>query len=205
MDRHKPLILGAVILVIAVSAFYFFMPSVRPSKPKYERESTRVTVDVTKTEFYQELMRGKSSINSMMGGQWVPIPMPIPERYNGKLVEKLLFLRANETITKFTEAIVMDTYSHEAFPTVSSYMKVHARELHDKMPKGKIKVLHDGAKGIIYQFRVPDEKDKDKTEYIEIGKAAITDDGVFSVKYINKGTADLEAARQHFFKFLGKV
>ncbi len=203
MERHKPLISGALIVVIAVSAFYFFMPSMRPGKPKYERETSRAVVDVTQTEFYQDLKRGKSDVNAVMGGQWVPIPMPIPEKYSGKLLEKLIFIPASETITNFSEAIVMDTYAHEAFPTVSSYLKIHARELHDKMPNGKIKVLHDGSKGIIYQFRVPGENDT--TEHIEIGKVSITNDGVFSVKYINRGTKDLETKRQRFFKFLGKV
>lgn len=203
MERYKPLILGGLVLVIAVVIFYAFMPSMRPGKPKYERESSRAVVDITKTDFYQDMKRGKSSVNAVMGGQWVPLPMPIPEKYEGKLIEKLVFVRATETITNFTEAIIMDTYSHKAFPTVSSYLKVHARELHDKMPKGKIKVLHDGTKGIIYQFRVPGENDS--TSYIEIGKASITEDGVFSVKYINKGTENLEDQRQRFFKFLGKV
>ncbi len=202
-ERLKPLVIILVLVIVAVGGFYFFIPKHEAGRPKYEREASRATVDIAQTEFYRRLKQGKSSVNDTFGGQWMPVPMPVADKYKDFLIEKLIFIKMPESINNYKQAIVMDSYSEKAFTSVSTYMKTHAKELREKNPKGKIKILHDGSKGIIYQWRIPN--DDGSTKLIEIGKVCMTDDGVFSVKYINKGTSDLEQQRQRAFRFFGKV
>ena len=71
-----------------------------------------------------------------------------------------------------------------------------------KNPDGKVKIMHDGEKGIMYQWVIPDENGK--TKYLEFGWVEMTDEGLLSVKYVNKGTENLELQRQRAIKFFTK-
>lgn len=168
----------------------------------YTREASRDTIKLANTEFLQNLRHGNSLVDKYFGNQWLPLPMPIKPEYDGFLKEKVVFLRTDQQIDNYTELVVMDTYTSDAFPNVSSYLKQHAKELNKKNPDGKIKILHDGNKGIIYQWAVIKDG---KTEYLEFGKVEMTDEGVLSVKYINKGTDNLEHQRQCAIKFFTKI
>ncbi len=198
------LMAGFIALAIALTiGFMLFTPERKVNRPKYNREASRVNIDISQTEFYQNMKHGRSSINEHMGGVWMPMTMPIPEQYKDYLSEKIAFIPMGESMINYKQVIIMDIYTQQAFSSVSSYLKKHAQELNTKNPAGKMKILHDGSKGIIYQWRIADSEDK--TTYLEIGKVAKTDEGVFSVKYINRGSPNMEMQRQRIFKFFGKV
>ena len=169
---------------------------------KYGREASRATIKLAETEFIQNLKHGNSLVDQYLGGTWMPVPMPINEKYQGLLKEKIVFLKDSEQMNNYSELVVMDTYTAEAFPNISTYLKHHARELEKKNPDGRIKILHDGEKGIIYQWAIIKDG---TTKYLEFGKVEMTDEGLLSVKYINKGTEDLEHKRQCAIKLFTKV
>ena len=201
-QKYKAMLVAAAVGAVGIIGFNIFVGGSGSLQQTYTREATRDTIKLSETEFLQNLRHGNSLVDKYFGHQWMPVPMPVNEKYEGLLKEKVVFVRSDESMEKFTELIVMDTYSSEAFPNVSTYLKQHAKELNKKTPEGKIKILHDGNKGIIYQWAVIKDG---KTEYLEFGKVAQTDEGVLSVKYINKGTADLEHQRQCAIKFFTKV
>ena len=200
--KYKSMLIAAAIGAVGIVGFNLFMGVSGNNQHTYTREATRDTINLSETEFLQNLRHGNSLVDKYFGHQWMPIPVPINEKYEGLLKEKVVFVRSDESLEKYTELVVMDTYSSEAFPNISTYLKQHARELHKKTPEGKIKILHDGNKGIIYQWAVIKDG---KTEYLEFGKVEQTDEGVLSVKYINKGTPNLEHQRQCAIKFFTKI
>ena len=172
-------------------------------KQNYTREQTRDTIKLSQTKFIHNLKHGSSFVDSYMGGNWTPIVMPVQDKYKDLLKEKIVFIKDGETITDYTETVIMDIYSNDAFPTVSSYLKHHAKERQKRNNDGKIKILHDGDKGIIYQWALFDENKK--TTYLEFGKVEATDEGILSVKYLNKGTENLEHQRQCAIKLFTKI
>ena len=200
--KYKAMLMAAAVGAVGVIGFNLFSGGPTDKKPTYTREATRATVKLSETEFLQNLRHGNSLVDKYFGHQWMPIPMPVNEKYEGLLKEKVVFVRSDESLEKYTELLVMDTYTSDAFPNVSSYLKQHSRELNKKNPDGKIKILHDGDKGIIYQWAVIKDN---KTEYLEFGKVEQTDEGVLSVKYINKGTDNLEHQRQVAIKLFTKI
>ena len=44
-----------------------------------------------------------------------------------------------------------------------------------------------------------------KTKYLEFGKVSLTNEGILSVKYINKGNQNLERQRQRCIKLFGEI
>ena len=192
-NKYKKMLTAAAIGGGLLLGFNLFAGTHGSDKPTYTREASRATVKLAESEFLQNLRHGNSLVDKHFGHKWLPLPMPVKEKYDGFLKEKVVFVRTDESLEKYTELFVMDTYTSEAFPNVSSYLKQHAKELHKKNPEGKIKILHDGDKGIIYQWAIIKDG---KTEYLEFGKVEQTDEGVLSAKYINKGTPDLEHQRQ---------
>ena len=200
-SRYKFFIIAIIVILVAIIGLQFY--STESNKKVYNRETTRATIDLNNTEFVQNLKNGKSSINEYLGGYWYPLPIEPKEEHKDFLIEKMLFLRTDEAPDRYTELVVFDTYSKEAFPNVSSYLKRHAQELKKQNPKGRIKILHDGTKGIIYQWAIKGEDGK--TAYLEFGKVEMTTDGVLSIKYINKGTANLEVQRQKAIKLFTKM
>ena len=200
--KYKVMLAAAGIGLAGVAGFNILAGNTGTQKQAYTREETRSSTKLSQTEFLQNLRHGYNMVDKYFGHQWMPMPMPINEKYQGLLKEKIVFLRSDQQLTNYTELLVMDTYTRDAFPSVSSYLKQHAKELHEKNAEGRIKILHDGDKGIIYQWAVIKEG---KTEYLEFGKVEQTDEGVLSVKYINKGTKDLEHQRQVAIKFFTKI
>lgn len=190
------------LLAMAVIVLSQLMPQGGSIGDRYTRESSRDTIKLSRTEFIQNLKHGNSLVDKYLGGHWMPIPVPIDEKYEGLLKEKVVFLKMDETLSNYTELFVLDTYTADAFPNISSYLKHHAKELHKKNPKGRVKILHDGDKGIIYQWAVIEDE---KTTYLEFGKVEMTDEGVLSAKYINKGTENLEFQRQCAIKLFTKI
>lgn len=203
MNKKYKMMLGAAAIgALGVIGFNTFVGTPGSQKQTYTREATRDTIKLSETEFLQNLRHGNSLVDKYFGHQWMPIPMPVNEKYQGLLKEKVVFVRSDESLEKYSELLVLDTYTSDAFPNVSTYLKHHAKELNKKNPDGKIKILHDGDKGIIYQWAVIKGG---KTEYLEFGKVEKTDEGVLSVKYINKGTDDLEHQRQVAIKLFTKI
>lgn len=203
LDKKYKVMLGAAMVGIAgIIGLNIYSSQHNTQNTQYSRESTRDTTKLASTEFLQNLRHGNSLVDKYFGHQWLPMPMPINEKYEGLLKEKVVFVRTDESLEKYSELLVMDTYTSEAFPNISTYLKKHAKELNQKNPDGKIKILHDGDKGIIYQWAVIKDG---KTEYLEFGKVEQTDEGVLSVKYINKGTDNLEHQRQCAIKFFTKI
>ena len=203
LDKKYKVMLGAAMVGIAgIIGLNIYSGQHNTQNTQYSRESTRDTTKLASTEFLQNLRHGNSLVDKYFGHQWLPMPMPINEKYEGLLKEKVVFVRTDESLEKYSELLVMDTYTSEAFPNISTYLKKHAKELNQKNPDGKIKILHDGDKGIIYQWAVIKDG---KTEYLEFGKVEQTDEGVLSVKYINKGTDNLEHQRQCAIKFFTKI
>lgn len=199
--KYKAMLIAAAVGAIGIIGFNLFAGT-HTQKETYTRETTRETVKLSESEFLQNLRHGNNLVNKYFGNQWMPIPMPVNEKYEGLLKEKVVFVRADESLEQYSELFVLDTYTSEAFPNVSAYLKQHAKELNKKNPEGKIKILHDGNKGIIYQWAVIKDG---KTEYLEFGKVSMTDEGVLSAKYINKGTDNLEHQRQCAIKLLTKI
>ena len=203
MDKkYKAMLTAAAIGAVGIVGFNIFVSNHDEQKTTYTREATRDTIKLSETEFLQNLRHGNSLVDKYFGHQWMPIPMPINEKYEGLLKEKVVFVRSDESLEKYSELLVLDTYTSDAFPNISTYLKHHAKELNKKNPDGKIKILHDGDKGIIYQWAVIKDG---KTEYLEFGKVEQTDEGVLSVKYINKGTENLEHQRQVAIKLFTKI
>lgn len=205
MNRNKKykVFFGIIIaLIIGMMGFAFFHNSGTGDSTKYTREASRKTITLSNTEFIRNLKHGNSYVDKFFGGHWSPMIMPINEKYQGLLKEKVVFLRDEQEITNWTELVVLDTYTDAAFPNVSTYLKKHARELQKKNPDGKVKIMHDGEKGIMYQWVIPDENGK--TKYLEFGWVEMTDEGLLSVKYVNKGTENLELQRQRAIKFFTK-
>lgn len=200
---YKKIFAGVLIATVGVMGFSMFYSKDNNQKQNYTREQTRDTIKLSQTKFVHNLKHGSSFVDSYMGGNWTPMVMPIQDKYKDLLKEKIVFIKDGETITDYTQAVVMDIYSNDAFPTVSSYLKHHAKELEKKNKDGKIKILHDGDKGIIYQWALFDENKN--TTYLEFGKVELTDEGVLSVKYLNKGTKDLEHQRQCAIKLFTKI
>lgn len=203
MGKYKGVIILIVVGILVLVGIQLFVPSSGDKvAQKYTRESTRQTVKLSESEFIINLRHGNSFINDYFGSNWNPLPMPIKDQYKDLLKEKVVFLKEGDTFSDYKELIVFDTYTADAFPSVSAYLKHHAKELERKNPAGKIKILHDGDKGIIYQWAIIEN---DKTTYLEFGKVEMTDEGVLSVKYINKGTDNLENQRQAAIKLFTKV
>ena len=203
-EVYKKIFTGIVIATVGVMGFnMFYSKSDNNQKPNYTREQTRDTIDLAKTEFVHNLKHGNSFVDAYMEGNWTPMVMPIQEKYKDLLKEKVLFIKDGETLTDYTEAVVMDIYSTDAFPTISSYLKHHSKELQKRNKDGKIKILHDGDKGIIYQWALFDENKN--TTYLEFGKVEKTNEGILSIKYLNKGTKNLEHQRQCAIKLFTKI
>ena len=203
-EVYKKIFAGIVIATVGVMGFnMFYSKSDDNQKTNYTREQTRDTIDLAKTEFVHNLKHGNSFVDAYMEGNWSPMVMPIQEKYKDLLKEKVLFIKDGETLTDYTEAVVMDIYSTDAFPTVSSYLKHHSKELQKRNKDGKIKILHDGDKGIIYQWALFDENKN--TTYLEFGKVEKTNEGILSIKYLNKGTRNLEHQRQCAIKLFTKI
>ena len=203
-ETYKKIFAGIVVATIGVMGFsMFYSKSDDNQKANYTREQSRDTIDLARTEFVNNLKHGSSFVDAYMGGNWTPMVMPIQEKYKDLLKEKVLFIKDGETLTDYQEAVVMDIYSTDAFPTVSAYLKHHAKELQKRNKDGKIKILHDGDKGIIYQWALFDENKK--TTYLEFGKVEKTNEGILSIKYLNKGTENLEHQRQCAIKLFTKI
>jgi len=200
--KYKVMLTAAAVGVAGVLGFNIYSSYHGSQNGQYSREATRETIKLSQTEFLQNLRHGNSLVDKYFGHQWMPMPMPINEKYEGLLKEKVVFVRTDESLDKFSELLVLDTYTSDAFPNVSTYLKKHARELEKKNPEGRIKILHDGDKGIIYQWAIIKDG---KTQYLEFGKVEQTDEGVLSVKYINKGTPNLEHQRQCAIKLFTKI
>lgn len=198
--RYKILFGIIIVLILGLIGFNLFWTGGLHSD-KYTREATRKTTDLANTEFIKNLKHGNSYVDKYFKNSWSPMVMPVAEKYQGLLKEKVVFMKNNEEFNNWTELVVFDTYSTEAFPNISTYLKKHAKELNEKHPEGKIKILHDGDKGIIYQWAIIKDN---KTEYLEFGKVEMTNEGLLSVKYLNKGTEDLELQRQRAIKFFTK-
>ena len=202
-ETYKKIFAGVLLATVGVMGFSMFYSTNDNQKQNYTREQTRDTIKLSETKFIHNLKHGSSFVDTYMGGNWTPMVMPVQDRYKDLLKEKIVFIKDGETITDYTQAVVMDIYSNDAFPTISSYLKHHAKELEKKNKDGKIKILHDGDKGIIYQWALFDENKK--TTYLEFGKVEATDEGILSVKYLNKGTEDLEHQRQCAIKLFTKI
>lgn len=201
-SRHKKLLFVSIgVLVILMVAMFLLPGGKKLGRPKYDKEAMRQTISLERTEFYHAFTEGKSAVNKYMGDFWVPMPVPVPEKYQKSMSEKIVFFRSNENPKDNHEMIIVDTYQPDAFTGVAPFLKTHANSLQKKNKNGKIKILHDGQKGIIYQWRVPDKDNK--TAYMELGYVGMSDNGVFSVKYINKGTENLELMRQRALKLFG--
>ena len=198
--RYKLFFGIIIVLILGLIGFNLFWTGGTHSD-KYTREATRKTTDLANTEFIKNLKHGNSYVDRYFKNSWSPMVMPISEKYQGLLKEKVVFMKNNEEFNNWTELVVFDTYSTEAFPNISTYLKKHAKELNEKHPEGKIKILHDGDKGIIYQWAIIKDG---KTEYLEFGKVEMTNEGLLSAKYLNKGTKDLELQRQRAIKFFTK-
>ena len=202
-ELYKKIFAGVLSATVGVMGFSMFYSKDDSQKQNYTREQTRDTIKLSQTKFIHNLKHGSSFVDSYMGGNWTPIVMPVQDKYKDLLKEKIVFIKDGETITDYTETVIMDIYSNDAFPTVSSYLKHHAKELQKRNNDGKIKILHDGDKGIIYQWALFDENKK--TTYLEFGKVEATDEGILSVKYLNKGTENLEHQRQCAIKLFTKI
>lgn len=199
--RYRFFIIAIAVILVGIIGLQFYTSETKSKT--YNRETTRATIDLNNTEFIQNLKHGKSSINEFLGGYWYPLTVEPKEQHKDYILEKILFIRTDETPTNFTELVVFDIYSKDTFPNISSYLKRHSQELKKQNPKGKIKILHDGTKGIIYQWAT---KGADgRTDYLEFGKVEMTTDGVMSVKYINKGTENLEIQRQKAIRLFTKI
>ena len=184
MGKYKGVIILIVVGILVLVGIQLFVPSSGDKvAQKYTRESSRQTVKLSESEFIINLRHGNSFINDYFGSNWNPLPMPIKNQYKDLLKEKVVFLKEGDTFSDYKELIVFDTYTADAFPNVSTYLKHHA-------------------KGIIYQWAIIEN---DKTTYLEFGKVEMTDEGVLSVKYINKGTDNLENQRQAAIKLFTKV
>ena len=201
-SKYKKMFAAIVVLGVGLIGFNFLSPSGPVQDTKYMREQTRQTIKLAETEFIINLKHGNSLVTNYFGHQWNPMPMPIKEKYQGLLKEKLVFLRSDQTLQNYTELLTFDVYTNAAFPNCSEFLKHHARELEKKNKDGRIKILHDGEKGIIYQWITVDENNK--TNYLEFGKVEMTDEGLLSVKYISKGTENLEHQRQCAIKLFTK-
>ncbi len=201
-SRYKKLFAVVVALGIGLVGYNAFAPNNNANSTKYTREQTRQTTKLAETEFIINLKHGNSYVNHFFGHSWNPLPMPIKDKYQGLLKEKVVFIREDQTLQNYTELVTFDIYTNQAFPNVSEFLKHHARELEKRNKDGRIKILHDGEKGIIYQWITTDANGK--TNYLEFGKVEMTDEGLLSVKYINKGTKDLEHQRQCAIKFFTK-
>ena len=200
--KYKVFFAFIVIIIIGVIGIHFFWKPNTAPQEKYTREATRQTIDLAETEFVNNLKHGNSYVDKFFGGSWTPMVMPIAEKYTDLLKEKIVFIKDSESITEWTELLVIDTYADKAFPTISSYLKKHANELHNSNPEGRIKILHDGDKGIMYQWVIPNSEGN--TTYMEFGWVEMTNEGLLSIKYLNKGTSDLELQRQKAIKFFTK-
>lgn len=200
-DRKYKILIAIIallaIILVGVNVFY----KGHGISDKYTRESTRKVTDLGNTEFIKNLQHGNSYVPKFFGGHWSPMVMPIKDEYKGLLKEKIVFMKEQNTFTDWDELLVFDVYTNNAFPNISSYLKKHAQELHKNNPDGKIKILHDGDKCIIYQWAIIKDN---KTKYLEFGKVEMTTEGLLSVKYINKGTDNLESQRQKAIKFFTK-
>ena len=188
-------LIGAIIIILIAIGVMYLMPNKQIANEGYNRESTRTTVDLQNTDIIKELRDGNAPIDGFLGGHWDIMYVPIEGKYEGFLKEKFVFLKRGSDLNNWSELVVFDLYEPKAFQNVSSYMKTHAQELEKKNADGRIKVLHDGDKGIIYQWRLAGANEEETT-YLEMGKVEQTKDGVFSIKYVNKGTADLEDQRK---------
>lgn len=196
----------ALIVIVALVAVIFGMTALwHPSdnNGKYTHDATRQKVDVSQSEFVKSMEDGKPVINDVMGGKWQSQNLPIKEQYKDVLKEKVAFVPEGKTMKDTKEVFIFDTYDSKTFPTVSSFAKRHAEELNKQNPKGKIKVLHDGDKAFVYQWRIAD--DNNKTVYLELGKVELTTDGIMAVKYINKGTENLEGQRRRALNLFGTM
>ena len=171
-------LIGAIIIILIAIGVMYLMPNKQIANEGYNRESTRTTVDLQNTDIIKELRDGNAPIDGFLGGHW-----------------DIMFLKRGSDLNNWSELVVFDLYEPKAFQNVSSYMKTHAQELEKKNADGRIKVLHDGDKGIIYQWRLAGANEEETT-YLEMGKVEQTKDGVFSIKYVNKGTEDLEDQRK---------
>lgn len=204
MKSKRVKVLAGIILALLVGIIgmmFFWNPQSKENK--YTHDTTRQTIDTSQTDFFTSIKNGKPVINDIMGGVWVSKELPVAEKYKDVIKEKIAFLPQGTDEQTAKEAFLFDTYDQKAFPTVSSYAKRHAEELEKKNPKGKIKVLHDGDKAFIYQWRVPDENNK--TVYLELGKVELTNDGLLAVKYINRGSDNLEAQRRRAINLFGTM
>ena len=188
-------LIGALIIILIAIGVMYLMPNKQIANKDYNRESTRTTVDLQNTDIIKELREGNAPIDGFLGGHWDIMYVPIEGKYEGFLKEKFVFLKRGSDLNNWSELVVFDLYEPKAFQNVSSYMKTHAQELEKKNADGRIKVLHDGDKGIIYQWRLAGANEEETT-YLEMGKVEQTKDGVFSIKYVNKGTEDLEDQRK---------
>ena len=199
-SKIKLAVVGIIILVVGIAGMMFLWhPSANTDK--YTHDATRQKVDVSQSEFVKSIQEGKPVINDVMGAKWVSQNLPIKEQYKNALKEKVAFIPEGTTLKDAKEVFIFDTYDSKAFPSVSAYAKRHADDLHKKNPNGRIKVLHDGDKAFVYQWRLAD--DNNKTTYIEIGKVELTTDGIMAVRYINKGTDNLEGQRRRAINLFG--
>lgn len=197
--------LAAIIIVVLVVGIIGMMFLWQPGNGsgKYTHDATRQTVDASQSEFVKSIEEGKPVINDIMGGSWMYKSLPVKEQYKDVLKEKVAFIPEGTTLATSKEVFFFDTYDTKAFPTISSFAKKHAEELHKQNPNGKIKVLHDGDKAFVYQWRLADADNK--TTYIELGKVELTTDGIMAVKYINKGADNLEGQRRRALNLFGKM
>lgn len=202
-EKSYKIIFGLIIVAIIGIIGFQFYPTSDTNKDAYTREQTRDTIKLSDTEFLRNLKHGNSYIDKYFGGNWTPMVMPIQDKYKNLLKEKVVFLKDEEQLDSYTELVVMDIYSTDAFPTVSAFLKHHAKELEKQNKDGRIKILHDGDKGIIYQWALFD--DNNNTTYLEFGKVEMTDEGLLSIKYLNKGNPELEHHRQSAIKLFTKI
>ena len=200
--KFKLAIIGIVVLVIGIAGMMFLW-NPGDNEDKYTHDSTRQKVDVSQSDFVRSIENGKPVINDVMGAKWDSKTLPIKEQYKDVLKEKVAFFPQGQDLKSSKEVFIFDTYDLKAFPTVSSFAKKHAEELRKQNPNGRIKVLHDGDKAFVYQWRLADSNNK--TTYIELGKVELTTDGLMAVKYINKGTDNLEGQRRRAINLFGTM
>lgn len=197
-------ILSVIILaIVGISLIPSNSSSSKSNDYKYVRDAGRKTIDIANTEFAKSLKNGDFLINKYLGGKWIPFVMPIDKKYEDILKEKLVFSRVDESPTNFTELVVIDTYDEKTFPNISNFLKKHAEELQKKNPNGKIKILMDNSKGIVYQWII--KGIDNQVNYLEFGRVEKTNEGILNIKYINKGTTNLEEQRRNMIKVFSKI
>lgn len=205
MDIRKIVVI-VLVIVVAIGGYFAFKPkdNNRISHSKYTMDIAREEVDFKETAFYKTMKDGRYDIiNKTMGGNWMIIPMPLNETKSKYIDEKIVMFKANETLEKYTELIVVDIYNDEAFKSIGGFAKHHGKRLLEKNPKGKFQILADQPKFLVYQWIETDENKKIKN--FELGKVEMTRYGLITFKYVNKGTEDINVKRNRALKMFGKA